>query len=81
MDEQNSLLRSAYQIACRKGEETNWKAFKNNLEKELLRQAGISGVTDEQLILRATCTAKTYRMSQEMLNEICDDALIRTEDD
>jgi hypothetical protein len=88
MEEQNELLRSVYQIACRKGEETNWFAFKANLEKELLRQAGIvteadmqrvsekMGIPKEQIILRATCTAKTYRMSQEMLNEICDDALI-----
>lgn len=88
MEEQNELFRSAYQIACRKGVETNWFAFKANLEKELLRQAGIvteadmqrvsekMGIPKEQIILRATCTAKTYRMSQEMLNEICDDALI-----
>jgi hypothetical protein len=69
MEEQNSLLRSAYQIACRKGKETNWSAFKNNLEKELLRQTlltssgGIKDLSDEQIKLRATCTAKTYRIT------------------
>jgi hypothetical protein len=88
MEERNELLRSAYAIACRKGAETNWDALKKNLEKELLKQAGIvtesdmqsvserMGIPKEQIILRATCTAKTYRMSQETLNEICDDALI-----
>ena len=82
MEEQNELLRSAYAIACRKGEETNWFAFKDNLEKELLKQAGIvteadmhsvsekMGIPKEQIILRATCTAKTYRMSQEMLEAV-----------
>ena len=48
MENQNELLRSAYQIACRKGEETNWFAFKDNLEKELLKQAGIVTETDMQ---------------------------------
>lgn len=93
MEQQNELLRSAYQIACRKGTETNWDAFKKNLEKELLKQAGIvteedmqsvcnnMGIPKEQVILRATCTARTCRMSQEMLNEICDDALIRVSND
>jgi len=65
MEEQNSLLRSAYQIACRKGKSTNWEAFKNNVQEELLKQADVpilsEDARDEQIILRATCTAKTYR--------------------
>lgn len=73
MEETNSLLRSAYAIACRKGKETNWEAFKNNLEKELLKQAGVPEYADRQTILRATCTAKTYRSPEiEFLNvQIC----------
>jgi hypothetical protein len=31
----NSLLRSAYSIAERNGESTNWEAFKNQVEKAL----------------------------------------------
>jgi len=63
----NELLRSAYQIASREGEDTNWNAFKNNLEEELLVQSGHAveywkDEPDEQIILRATCTAKTYRV-------------------
>jgi hypothetical protein len=60
--EQNGLLRSAYQIAEREGKDTNWTAFLNNLQRELLREAGVSGSTDEQTVLRATCTPKTYRL-------------------
>lgn len=36
--EANSLLRSAYQIALRNGESTNWEAFKNSVYKELVRE-------------------------------------------
>ena len=60
--EQNSLLRSAYAIAQRRGQETNWEAFENNLRNELLRESGWPDSTDEQTILRATCTPLTYRM-------------------
>ena len=75
--EQNELLRMAYQIACREGQDTNWPVFKKNLETELLKQAGIItledmpsiakslGVSEEQIILRATCTARTCRMPRE----------------
>ena len=75
--EQNELLRTAYQIACRKGEQTNWDVFKKNLEKELLKQNNIEtaedmqavskamGIPEEQIILRATCTARTYRMPRD----------------
>lgn len=59
--EQNELLRSAYQIAQRKGATTNWEAFEKNLRRELLHQVGCPDSQDEQIILRATCTAKTYR--------------------
>ena len=61
----NELLRSAHAIAKRRGAETNWEAFEKNVQDELLRQAGVPGNTDEQIILRATCTAKTYRLSKE----------------
>ncbi|MCK5614682.1 hypothetical protein KAR91_73150 [Candidatus Pacearchaeota archaeon] len=62
MKEQNELLRSAFQIAQRKGESTYWEAFENNLRNELLKQAGVNdnNIT-EQNVLRATCTPKTYR--------------------
>ena len=69
MEQQNELLRSAHSIAQRKGKQTNWKAFENNLRKELLKQAGVpeadAAQVDEQIILRATCTAKTYRISND----------------
>lgn len=56
------LLRSAYEIAKRNGQETNWEAFRNSVQKELLRQSGLpEDTTDKQLILRATCTPRTYR--------------------
>ena len=58
----DELLRSAYQIADREGADTNWPAFKANLQKHLLLRRGCPGSTDEQTILRATCTAKTYRI-------------------
>lgn len=64
--ESNMLLRSAHEIAKRRGEGTNWDAFLNSVQAELLRQAGASSrETDEQTILRATCTARTYRSPQE----------------
>jgi hypothetical protein len=64
--EANELLRSAHEIACRKGENTNWEAFKRNLEAELVKQAGGHiDAADEQTILRATCTPKTYRTSHD----------------
>jgi hypothetical protein len=62
MEHQNSLLRSAYAIAKRKGKNTHWEAFEKNLLAELTRQAWMSDdTTDEQDILRATCTPLTYR--------------------
>jgi hypothetical protein len=65
MEKQNDLLRSAYAIAERKGEHTNWDAFKRRLQEELLNQAGVPDSMDEQIILRATCTARTFRMREE----------------
>jgi len=69
-NESNQLLRSAYEIAKRNGENTNWPAFLESLKKELLKQAldrvGLTesdvDVNNEQVILRATSTARTYRM-------------------
>jgi hypothetical protein len=55
----NGVLRSAYQIAKRKGESTNWEAFEKLLETELLRQSG-GDASNEQQVLRSTCTAKTF---------------------
>jgi hypothetical protein len=55
----NGVLRSAYQIAKRKGENTNWEAFEKLLETELLRQSG-GDASNEQQVLRSTCTAKTF---------------------
>jgi len=67
--EQNSLLRSVYQIAQRKGKDTNWEALENNVKKELLIQSGIGGFefkeVNEQFILQATCTPLTYRLPSE----------------
>jgi thiamine pyrophosphokinase len=64
MNESEALLRSAYQIASRNGEDTNWEAFKNSLEKELLESKGVKyPCEDEQLVLRATCTARIYKIS------------------
>lgn len=58
----NELLRSAHAIAARRVTETNWSAFATNVERQLLIDAGIPNATDEQLILRATCTARNYRL-------------------
>jgi len=64
-EKQNDLLRSAYSIAQRKGKETNWSAFEDRLREELLSQSGLKVTTDdEQLILRATCTARTFKYSK-----------------
>ena len=62
LPEYNELLRSAYEIAKRKGKDTNWEAFANNLRKELLKQSGFPHTEDEQIILRSTVTPKTYRI-------------------
>ncbi len=57
MKESLELLRSAYQIAVRKGVHTNWEAFANCLQNVL---AG--DTRDEPRIARATCTARTFRI-------------------
>lgn len=62
MDPVNDLLRSAYEIAKRKGADTNWEAFENNLRSALLKQAGVPNIADEQEVLRATVTPRTYRI-------------------
>jgi hypothetical protein len=66
INDQNSLLRSAYQIAQRKGKDTNWEAFENNLKKELLEQSGAPDPCDEQAVLRSTCTPLTYRIQPDV---------------
>lgn len=66
LTEHNELLRSAHEIARRDGHETNWEAFKNNVERWLMADAGMLGTVDEQQILRATCTPKTYRLRDEV---------------
>ncbi len=38
LEEPNQLLRSAYQIAKRRGEGTNWEAFEQQLKLELERE-------------------------------------------
>lgn len=59
--EYNQLLRSAYQIAKRKGLNTNWEAFEKSLEKELMLEAGLLNENyDEQICIRATCTSRPY---------------------
>lgn len=44
--EANSLLRSAYSIASRNGEQTNWDAFKNEVYKELVEEHKIKNSPD-----------------------------------
>lgn len=62
----NELLRAAHGIAKRKGEDVNWEAFEASLRKELLTQMRLDDNTeDEQLILRATCTARVYRAVEQ----------------
>jgi len=61
-NESNMLLRAAYAIAERKGEDTNWDAFKSSVENVLFDQAGLVDLGDEQTRLRVTCTARTYRL-------------------
>lgn len=63
MNISNELLRSTYQVVIREGRETNWSALKENLKTELLKQCGLpTNTQDEQLILRATCTPKTFQL-------------------
>lgn len=61
MTEANELLRSAYQIAQREGKDTNWPAFIQNVERELMLQSG-GHPDNEQEVLRSTVTPKTYRI-------------------
>jgi hypothetical protein len=56
----NSLLRSAHAIASREGRDTNWEAFKRNLEKALCAQTEVD-VTNPEHVKHATCTPLTYR--------------------
>lgn len=63
MAEANELLRSAHAIAGRKGEDTNWDAFKTSLEELLLKQSEILNKTNN--LTAATCTARVYRKIKE----------------
>lgn len=45
-EEANSLLRSAWMIANRNGEGTNWEAFKNSVHEELVREHKIKTETN-----------------------------------
>ena len=65
MDQAESLLRSAYQIAQRKGKNTNWGAFERNLLAELTKHLWVNDELDDQDILRATCTPLTYGVFDE----------------
>jgi len=61
-EEYNQLLRSAYKIAERKGQGTNWDTFKDCLLEELLIQVGAPAESkDEQIILDATTTERIYK--------------------
>jgi hypothetical protein len=41
LEKANQLLRSAYQIAHRKGKDTNWDSFEKQLKAELEREHGL----------------------------------------
>lgn len=59
--ESNMMLRAAYAIALRKGEDTNWEAFEKSVQAALFDEAGLVDLGDDQTRLRVTCTARTYR--------------------
>lgn len=59
----NELLRSAYAIACREGQDTNWDAFKQRVEEALLDQSEHQHGT--RSVPAATCTPKTFRLPPE----------------
>ena len=63
LTEANELLRSAYAIAEREGDDTNWKAFKNSLEQLLLKQSLVLNNTDN--LSAATCTPRVYKSVKE----------------
>ena len=57
----NDLLRSAYQVAQRDGAVTNWAAFAQRLEEELVAESKLLNNTPH--VPAATCTPKTFRIS------------------
>jgi hypothetical protein len=66
----NSLLRSAWMIANRNGEQTNWEAFKNAVYKELVEEHKIKTSPDNNIksaasILGSIKTDKKARSSAE----------------
>lgn len=63
LSEPNELLRSAYAIASRKGEDTNWEAFKDSLELILIEQNLLMNGSGD--IEASTCTARVYKAVKE----------------
>jgi hypothetical protein len=66
----NSLLRSAWMIANRNGEQTNWEAFKNAVYKELVEEHNVKTSPDNNIksaasILGSIKTEKKARSSAE----------------
>ena len=67
LKESNRLLRSAYQIAVRNGEQTSWQPFRDEVNSELLRQFAldnrdkIDSFSLSMTIVRATGTPEIYR--------------------
>lgn len=58
--EANQLLRSAYQIAKRKGVDTNWSTLQLSIERELLKQNNAKN-SNSISIESATRTARIYK--------------------
>lgn len=55
-------LRSAHAIASREGADTNWSAFRKNLELTLVHQSiTLNGTSN---LAAASCTAKTFRLPE-----------------
>ena len=63
LKEANELLRSAHAIASRKGEGTNWEAFKESLESLLKEQNKTINGTDD--LEASTVTARVYKSTEE----------------
>lgn len=69
----NELLRSMYAVACRDGAQTNWHAVRKALRAELFEEANLADLNDTQTVLRVTCTAKTFRVMEDMSDLYKDD--------
>lgn len=73
LPQHNELLRSMYAIACRDGAQTNWPAVRKVLRAELFEEVGMADLNDTQTVLRVTCTAKTFRVMEDMSDLYKDD--------